>query len=111
VFRAFAARGLNPVKGEDWDRDKVLDILRANRARHADNQYTQEISRIAASVAAEIAETVDLPAADIATVLLAAGGSVGTVALLRPMTGKSSAEILQFAAVELDNQARRGEPS
>jgi len=110
-MRAFIARGLAPVAGEDWDRDTVLGMLRSNRARHAGNPHTQENVRVALAAAGEIADTVDLPAADIATVLLAAGGCIGTAALLRPMTGQTVAEILQFAAVELDDRAKDGEPS
>lgn len=113
VFRAMTARGIRPVKGEDWDRDTVLGMLRENHARHADAPYTQEITRIAARLAEEITDAVDMPPADLVTVMLAAGGSLATVALLRPMTGKTAAEILQFAALELElrQRANGGESS
>lgn len=106
VVRAMTAQGIRPVKGEDWDRDTVLNMLRENHARHADNPYTQEVTRLAAKVAEEIADTVDMPPADLVTVLLAAGGFLATVALLRPMTGNAAAEILQFAALELELRQR-----
>ncbi|MET7477950.1 hypothetical protein ABZT17_26785 [Streptomyces sp. NPDC005648] len=109
VMSAMKARGLRPIKSEDWDRDVVLQVLRENRARNAGSPYTQEVIRTAAVVANEISGLVDLPVADIATVLLAAGASVGTVALLRPVTGRTTAEILQFAAMELDQHANGGE--
>ncbi|MCQ9186727.1 hypothetical protein KMT30_48360, partial [Streptomyces sp. IBSBF 2953] len=91
VFRAMTARGIRPVKGEDWDRDKVLGILRENHARHAASPYTREVTRIAAAVADEITDSADMPPDDIATVLLVAGGSLATLALLRPITAKTAA--------------------
>lgn len=111
IARTFAARGFRAVKVEEWSHAAVLEALRENRRRHANSPYTQQIGEVAAKVADEIAGLVDLPPRDVATVLLAAGGSVGTIALLHPLSGKTAAEILQFAADELDQRATRGETS
>ncbi|WP_426568162.1 hypothetical protein [Streptomyces canus] len=111
MTRALAARGFRAIKSEDWDQQAVLSALRENRRRHANSEYTQAIGRAAEAIAAEIADLVDVPPADIAMVLLAAGGSIGMLALMQPVSAKTAAEILQFAADELDQRARAGEPS
>ena len=109
VALAFAAQGLRSFKTEDWDHKAVLAALRENRRRNASHPYTQDVARAAAAVAEEISVTVGLPPADISAVLLAAGGSVGTLALLHPISAKTVAEVLQFAALELDQAGKAGE--
>ncbi|MFJ6841419.1 hypothetical protein ACIQRE_01980 [Streptomyces griseoluteus] len=102
-------RGRRFFTTEDYSRQGVLDALRENRRRHANEPLLQEVVHAAKHVASEIKGVVDLPAADIATVLLAAGGTIGILAEMHGLSAHALGGVLQYAGDELDQQATGGE--
>ncbi|MGW4889641.1 hypothetical protein [Streptomyces murinus] len=109
LVRELARRGRRAFTAEQYTRQGMLDAVRENRRRHAHDPSVQFTDHAAKHLAHEIAQVVDLPPADIATVLLAAGGAAGLMAELHHLHGTTVAGILQTTADELDQQVNGGE--
>ncbi|MFI5973596.1 hypothetical protein [Streptomyces sp. NPDC051452] len=109
VIRELARRGRRAFTAETYTRQGILDAVRENRRRHANDPGVQFAGHAAEHLAREIPAVVDLPLADIATVLLAAGGAGGVLAELHNLDGTQLAGIFQMAADELDQRASGGE--
>ncbi|WDO09903.1 hypothetical protein ME763_31940 [Streptomyces murinus] len=109
LVRELARRGRRAFTAEQYTRQGMLDAVRENRRRHACEPSVQFAAHAAEHLAREITQVVDLPPADIATVLLAAGGAAGLMAELHHLDGTTVAGILQATADELDQQAKVGE--
>ncbi|MGW1001738.1 hypothetical protein [Streptomyces sp. NPDC002520] len=109
VIRELARRGRRAFTAEQYTRQGMLDAVRENRRRNASDPHVHFVGDAARHLAQEIANVVDLPPADIATVLLAAGGAGGVMAELHHLHGTTLAGMFQTAADELDQQAAGGE--
>ncbi|MCC9154851.1 hypothetical protein LZP81_31085 [Streptomyces parvulus] len=111
LAHAFAQKGIKAFTREQYSRQGMLDALRENRRRNQRDPLARFMGEAARTMAKDLQEVVDLPAADIATVLLAAGGSVGVLAEVRGLHGTTVAGVLQCIADELDQAANGGERS
>ncbi|MET9158236.1 hypothetical protein ABZX56_10950 [Streptomyces parvulus] len=111
LAHAFARKGIKAFTREQYSRQGMLDALRENRRRNQGNPHMRFMGEAAGAVANDLREVVELPAADIATVLLAAGGLVGVLAEVRGLRGITVAGLLQCIADELDQAANGGERS
>jgi hypothetical protein len=109
LVRELARRGRRAFTAEQYTRQGMLDAVRENRRRHAADPSVQFVSSAARHLASEITAVVDLPPADIATVLLAAGGAGGVLAELHRLPGITLAGVLQMTADVLDQRANGGE--
>ncbi|MGW0993476.1 hypothetical protein ACWD5V_09230 [Streptomyces sp. NPDC002523] len=109
VLRELTRRGRRAFTAEQYTRQGMLDAVRENRRRNASDPHVQFVGDAARHLAQEITNVVDLPPADIATVLLAAGGAGGVMAELHHLHGTTLAGMFQTAADELDQQAAGGE--
>ncbi|MFF9310157.1 hypothetical protein ACF1BS_04520 [Streptomyces sp. NPDC014748] len=109
LTREFAKRGIRAFTREQYSRQGMLDAIRENQRRYSGEPHTEFLREAAQMLADDIAEVVGLPAADIATVLLAAGGSVGVLAELNGLCGTTVAGVLQHTAEELDRRASGGD--
>ncbi|MGP4085435.1 hypothetical protein [Streptomyces sp. KR55] len=109
LARAFTERGIKAFTREQYSRQGMLDAIRENRRRNTDTARIRFLSEAARALADDITQVVDLPASDVASVLLAAGGSVGVLAELNGLRGTSVAGVLQYTADELDRRANGGE--
>jgi hypothetical protein len=109
LARAFTERGIKAFTKEQYSRQGMLDAIRENRRRNTDTARVHFLSEAARALADDISEVVDLPASDIATVLLATSGSVGVLAELNDLRGTSVAAVLQYTADVLDRRAHGGE--
>ncbi|MFJ8348916.1 hypothetical protein ACIQ9J_21660 [Streptomyces sp. NPDC094153] len=109
IARALRKQGLNALTSDQWTRQAVLDGLREQRRRHADSPRVQQLDEIANKLADRLIEHVDVPPEDMATVLLAASGSVGALAVMHRLSGVVVSEILQVTADVLDQRASGGE--
>ncbi|MFF0139745.1 hypothetical protein ACFYRN_25235 [Streptomyces sp. NPDC005227] len=97
------------MTSRQWTRQGALDALRKQRRRNADDPRLEAIDGLAAMLADRLTEFTDVLPADLATVLLVAGGSVGSLAVTDNVPGFMLAEILQAAAIMLDQAAKAGE--
>ncbi|MFF3847983.1 hypothetical protein [Streptomyces sp. NPDC002328] len=111
AVRDLTARGYRAVTSEQWSRQGALDVLREQMRRNAGDPRLEIIERYAAALADRLTEFTDVSQQDLATVLLAAGASVGSLAIMQRPPGPMLAEILQAAADVLDRRANGGEPS
>ncbi|MFD7793561.1 hypothetical protein [Streptomyces sp. NPDC059759] len=111
VARYFTQRGVRAFTAEQYTRQGVLDALRELRRRRSQSTEVKFLGQAAQSFARDLADVIDLPPADIATVLLAAGGAVGVLAQLHGLSGTDIAGVLQYTADDLDRAAKAGEPS
>ncbi|MFI1767462.1 hypothetical protein ACH41H_36185 [Streptomyces sp. NPDC020800] len=111
AIRELTRRGRRAVTAEQYTRQGMLDAVRENRRRHASHPETQAVVEAGKHLADEIAAVVDLPPADIATVLLAAGGAGGVLAELHGLPSTTLAGAFQVAADELDQRAKGGAAS
>ncbi|WP_406168982.1 hypothetical protein [Streptomyces sp. NBC_00996] len=110
IAQALTARGFRAMTSEHWSRQGALDVVREGRRRHAGDPRVQKLGEIAATLADRLATHLDVPPEDIATVLLAAGASVGALAVMHHLPGPVISEILQVTADELDQRGTGGEP-
>ncbi|WND34017.1 hypothetical protein RI578_06775 [Streptomyces sp. BB1-1-1] len=111
VVRAFTARGLRAVTSAQWTRQGALDVVRENRRRYADHPRMKGLEQFASDLADRLSTHTDVPAQDIATVLLAAGATAGAFALMHDLSGPVVTEIMQIAADDLDRRTDGGEAS
>lgn len=111
TVRALAAQGVRAVTSSQWSRQGALDALREQRRRYAGDPRLEAIDGLATLLAERLTEFTDVLPADIATVLLVAGGSVGSLALTDGVPGYMLAEILQGTAEMLDRRTEAGEQS
>lgn len=111
IARELTAQGRRVFTSETYSREDVFAALREIRYSQDGDPHTQFLNDMARSFADEIAAVVDISPRDIATVLMAAGGSIGVLAEVNGIPGTALAGVLQFAADELDQRARAGEPS
>lgn len=109
VAADFARRGIRAITAEEYTRQGMLDALRESRRRQGDTAQARFLTEASQSLAADISEVVDLPPADIASVLLAVGGAGGVLADMYGLRGTTFAGLLQWTADELDQRAKRGE--
>ncbi|MEU8907035.1 hypothetical protein [Streptomyces mirabilis] len=109
LARYFRRRGTPAFTAEQYTRQGMLDALREMRRRQAHEQGVKFLGQAAQVFARDLTEVLDLPLADIATVLLAAGGAVGVIAELYSLEATTVAGVLQYAADDLDQQAKAGE--
>ncbi|MCI3277466.1 hypothetical protein [Streptomyces cylindrosporus] len=108
IAQALSARGYRTMTTEQWSRQGALDVIREQRRRNADDPRVRSLDEIASRLADRLTKYVDVPAADMATVLLAAGASVGALALMHSLPGPVISEILQVTGAELDRRATEG---
>lgn len=111
IAQALTARGYRTLTTEQWTRQAALDTVREGRRRNADDPRVQKLGEIATTLADRLTTHVDVSAEDMATVLLAAGASVGALAVMHHLSGPIISEILQVTADELDRRASGGEQS
>ncbi|WP_432169126.1 hypothetical protein [Streptomyces sp. 1222.5] len=109
LVRKLTAQGARVFTTEDYTRQGILDAVREHYRRNAADPHFQFVAAAGRHLAQEIVDVVDLPPADIATVLLAAGGAAGLMADQHALDGPTLAGALQAAAVELDQRATGGE--
>ncbi|MGV4984566.1 hypothetical protein ACVB8X_14185 [Streptomyces sp. NRAIS4] len=109
VIRELARRGRRAFTAEQYTRQGMLDAVRENRRRNASDPLVQFVGKAAQHLASEITAVVDVAPADIATVLLAAGGAGGVLAELHGLNGTTLAGVFQTAADELDRRVSGGE--
>ncbi|MFF8406976.1 hypothetical protein ACF06P_35785 [Streptomyces sp. NPDC015684] len=109
LVRKLTAEGTRVFTTETYTRQGILDAVRENLRRHAQDPHMQFVAAAGRHLAQEILTVVDLPPADIATVLLAVGGAGGLLADEHDLSGGSLAGALQAAAAELDQRANGGE--
>lgn len=109
LAREFARRGVRTFTREQYTRQGMLDALRENRRRNANEPHVQALGHFARTLADDLADVLDLSPADIATVLLVAGGAGGVLAELHGLRGPTLAGVIQYAADELDQRATGGE--
>lgn len=103
--RELTARGYRAVTSEQWSRQGALDAVREQQRRHAGDPRVKVIERFADALADRMVKATDVSAKDIATVLLAAGASVGALAVMHHLPGPMLSEILQVTADRLDQRA------
>ncbi|MFB7596942.1 hypothetical protein [Streptomyces sp. NPDC056160] len=94
---------------DEWTRQGALDALREQRRRYAGDPRLEAINKLSECLADRLTQYTDVPQKDIATVLLAAGASVGALAIVHELPGPMLAEILQVTADLLDQRASGGE--
>jgi len=111
VVRDLARQGHRAFSTDTYSRQGMLDALRELRRREAGSPAVRQLSEEARVFAADLVDVVDLPPADIATVLLAAGGAVGAFAHFRSLSPQAIATLLQYAGDDLDRQANGGAAS
>ncbi|MFF3884112.1 hypothetical protein [Streptomyces sp. NPDC001914] len=109
LARYFRRRGTPAFTTESYTRQGMLDALREARRHRSGDAHVRFLGQAAATFVRDLTEVVDLPPADIATVLLAAGGAVGVFAELHGFNGTDIAGLLQYAADDLDRAAKAGE--
>lgn len=108
LVHALTERGTRAFTADDYSRQGMLDAVRELRRRERNDPRVRFLGDLARGLAHDIASVVDLPPADIASVLLAAGGSVGLTAELHGLSAQSAAAIFQYTADELDQFATGG---
>ncbi|MET9122940.1 hypothetical protein [Streptomyces sp. NPDC004528] len=96
---------------EQYTRQGMLDALREVRRTQAHESGVKFLGQAAEVFEQDLAAVVDLPPADIATVLLAAGGAIGVMAELYGLSASHVAGVLHYAADDFDRQAEAGEQS
>lgn len=111
IARELTQQGRRVFTSENYSREDVFAALREIRYSQDGDPHTQLLNNLARSFADDIADVVDVSPRDIATVLMAAGGSIGMLAEMSGLAATTLAGVLQFAADELDQRARAGEPS
>jgi hypothetical protein len=109
LARYFTRRGTRAFTSEDYTRQGMLDALRELRRRQAYDPNVRFLGQAAEAIARDLTQVIDLPPADIATVLLAAGGAVGVLAELYGLSATNIAGVLQYVADDLDQAAKAGE--
>ncbi|MCM1977187.1 hypothetical protein [Streptomyces sp. G1] len=97
------------MTSETWSRQSALDALHEQRRRQGPDARLDALDSVAAVLADRLTQYTDVAPADSATVLLVAGASVGALALTHELPAIMLAEILQSAAVKLDQRAEGGE--
>ncbi|MEU9208481.1 hypothetical protein AB0D27_11140 [Streptomyces sp. NPDC048415] len=111
VARALAAEGRRAFTSETYTREGMFAALREIRRSQDGDPHVEFIGQVARLLAVDIAGVVDVAPKDIASVLMAAGGAVGVLAELHGLRGTTVSGVLQYAADELDLQAKAGEQS
>lgn len=109
LARYFARRGTPSFTYESYSRTGMLSALRELRRRGAHTSNVKFLGQVARGLASDLAEVIDLPPADIVTVLLAVGGAAGVLAELNELSAVDLAGALQYAADDLDQRATAGE--
>jgi hypothetical protein len=109
MAQALTSLGFRAMTSDTWSRQSALDTLHEQRRRHARDPRTDAVYKVAAVLAERLTQYTDVSAADSATVLLVAGASVGALAITHGMPGIALSEIMQAAAVQLDERAKAGE--
>lgn len=110
LARYFARRGTPAFTYESYSRSGMLGALRELRQRGAHTAEVKFLGQAAEAFTRDLMEVLDLPPADVATVLLAAGGAVGVLAELHGLSATNVAGLFQYAADDLDQAAKAGEP-
>ncbi|MFJ2004731.1 hypothetical protein [Streptomyces chartreusis] len=111
MAQALAALGVPAMTSETWSQQAALDALREQRRRNPGDARGAALDELAVTLADRLQAYTDVSPAVGATVLLVAGASVGSLALLHGLPGVAVSEILQATAVELDKRAQGGETS
>ncbi|MFF0139746.1 hypothetical protein ACFYRN_25240 [Streptomyces sp. NPDC005227] len=106
LARYFARRGTPAFTYESYSRSGMLSALRELRRRGAHTSNVKFLSQVSHGLARDLAEVIDLPPADIATVLLAAGGAIGVLAEQHDLSALEVAGALQYTADDLDQAAK-----
>jgi hypothetical protein len=109
LARYFRRRGTPAFTTESYTREGMLDALREVRRLRSQDGEVKLLGQSAQVLVRDLNDVIDLPLADIATVLLAAGGAVGLFAELHGFNGTEIAGVLQYAADDLDQAAKAGE--
>jgi len=109
VAREFTRPGLRVFTAKQYTRQGMFDAVRESRRRNSYDPQVQFLGRLARGLADDLTDVVALPPADIATVLIAAGGAGGAIAEVNGLCGTPLAALLQYAADELDQQADGGD--
>ncbi|MHC3474633.1 hypothetical protein ACYF6T_38890 [Streptomyces sp. 7R007] len=111
MAQALNALGFRTMTTEQWSRQGALDAIREQRRRNTNDPRVRKLEEVCSTLADRLTHHVDVPAADMATVLLVAGASVGELAIVHGLPGVVVSEIFQVTAAELDERARGGEQS
>jgi hypothetical protein len=109
MARALTDRGYRTMTTRTWSRQSALDALAEQRRRHPDHPRRKALDEIAEVLADRLTEHAGLAPADIATVLLIAGATVGALAVMHELPGVVASEILQVTAAELERRGKAGE--
>ncbi|MFJ4365125.1 hypothetical protein ACIP4S_13335 [Streptomyces chartreusis] len=109
VVRELTARGFRAVRSDQWTRQGSLDTLREQIRRNSGDPRLKALESYAEVLVDRLVAHTELSSEDIATVLLVAGGTVGSVALTEHLPGRVVVEIMHIAALQLDDRASGGE--
>jgi hypothetical protein len=110
LVKKFAEHGIRATTPADWSQQMAFDAIRENRRRYAHTPRAASYGRTAAFLVEAMSDVCDVEAADMASVLITTSALVGTVTLLSSkMTALDLAQILAFAADDLNRAANGGE--
>ncbi|WP_435610934.1 hypothetical protein [Streptomyces sp. C10-9-1] len=108
IAEALAGQGLRAITHDEFVPQHAIDATREQCRRYAAERHVQVLMKHGGTIADAVAQTVELPPRQIAEVLATVGGLIGTVGALYGATAMQAAELMQCAAVALDDRAQAG---
>jgi hypothetical protein len=108
---AMVAKGIRAVHASEWTPELALSVLRENRRRYAGKPFMEQMTKVGAQLAHELACESGIDPAVISEVILRASAKVAALTVVNDIPGRMLVEIWQCAADDLERQARAGEQS